>query len=69
MQPILLDFLDESADSIRRSREGVYVSYAYGHGETRVLLILLDVRYHRSKTPRFIEKGMRLCCNVNIVTR
>lgn len=46
-QKALLDFLEEEADSPRRSREGVYASYEFGEGERRVKLLLLDVRTHR----------------------
>ncbi|XP_066920150.1 uncharacterized protein [Clytia hemisphaerica] len=45
-QNIFLDFLDEPADSIRRKREGVYVSYSYGTPGKIVKIILLDVRSH-----------------------
>eukprot|EP01134_Creolimax_fragrantissima_P006551 CFRG6551T1 len=41
-----LNFLDEPEDSIRWQREGVYASYGYGEGDKRVLVVLLDVRYH-----------------------
>ncbi len=52
-QTALLDFLDEPADSPRRSQEGVYVSYEFGSGDRKVKLLLLDVRFHREdpKTP------------------
>jgi len=44
MQQLFLDFLDVPEDSLRRRQEGVYTSHRIGKG---VLLILLDVRYHR----------------------
>eukprot|EP00002_Diphylleia_rotans_P014468 TRINITY_DN2821_c0_g2_i1.p1 TRINITY_DN2821_c0_g2~~TRINITY_DN2821_c0_g2_i1.p1 ORF type:complete len:346 (-),score=50.25 TRINITY_DN2821_c0_g2_i1:478-1515(-) len=44
---ILLEFLDEPQDSIRRRREGVYDSYVYGTGERSVKVILLDVRWFK----------------------
>ncbi|HEX6368859.1 MAG TPA: alkaline phosphatase D family protein [Longimicrobium sp.] len=46
-QQLLLDFLDEPADSPRRRREGVYASYTYGPPGRQVKVILLDTRYHR----------------------
>jgi len=41
-----LDFLDESADSPRRTKDGLYESYYIGD-ETKVKVILLDVRYNK----------------------
>ena len=46
-QVALLDFLDEPVDSPRRKQEGVYAKYSYGPAGQRVLIILLDTRYHR----------------------
>lgn len=52
----LLDFLGEPAGSPRRSRDGVYESYAVGPPERRVQVILLDTRWFRgSLTPRTRE--------------
>lgn len=45
-QQLLLDFLGEPADSLRRKQEGVYWSYSYGEGDRQVKVILLDTRYH-----------------------
>ncbi|RMX56823.1 hypothetical protein pdam_00009939 [Pocillopora damicornis] len=45
-QGIYLDFLDEPAESIRRRREGTYVSYSFGTGNKSIKLILLDTRSH-----------------------
>jgi hypothetical protein len=45
-----MDFVDEPADSPRRTRSGIYTSY-YLSGPTskqEVNLILLDVRYHKT---------------------
>ncbi|KJE91561.1 hypothetical protein CAOG_08627 [Capsaspora owczarzaki ATCC 30864] len=52
VQEIFLDFLDEPAESLRRQREGLYVSHAWSGPDRkgrirRVKLILLDVRYFR----------------------
>lgn len=47
-QQLFLDFLDEPADSPRRTREGVYASYLYGPAGRQVHVILLDTRYFRS---------------------
>lgn len=46
-QRLLLDFLDEPADSPRRTQAGVYTSYVFGPPGKRVKIILLDGRYHR----------------------
>ena len=48
-QRLLLDFLDEPADSPRRKQAGVYVAYNFGPAGKRVKIILLDGRYHREK--------------------
>lgn len=53
VKPLLLEFLGEPSDSVRGMREGAYASYGFGTGDTRVLLILLDVRYFRHKTPPY----------------
>lgn len=46
-QQLMLDFLDEPADSPRRSQKGAYASYTYGEGDQKVKIYLLDARYHR----------------------
>ena len=46
-QGLLLDFLDEPADSPRRKQRGVYTSYVFGEDDQQVKVILLDTRYHR----------------------
>lgn len=46
-QQLLLDFLDEPANSPRRRQNGVYTSYIYGPPGKQVKVILLDVRYHK----------------------
>lgn len=46
-QRLLLDFLDVPSDSPRRRRAGAYGVYAYGAGDRRVKVLLLDTRYHR----------------------
>ena len=48
-QRLLLDFLDEPADSPRRKQAGVYVAHSFGPAGKRVKIILLDGRYHREK--------------------
>lgn len=48
-QQLLLDFLEEPADSPRRKQEGVYTSYLLGPEGRRVRIILLDLRYHRQE--------------------
>jgi alkaline phosphatase D len=49
-QQLYLDFLDEPADSIRRHRDGIYMSYTYGPYGRQVQIILLDVRYQQTAT-------------------
>lgn len=46
-QKLMLDFLDEPANSERRNQNGAYASYTYGEGEQRVKIYLLDARYFR----------------------
>lgn len=46
-QKLLLDFLDEAADSPRRRQDGVYAAYSYGPAGKQVKVILLDTRSHR----------------------
>ncbi len=48
-QKLLLDFLDESADSPRRTQRGVYASYTFGPSSKSVKVVLLDTRYFRGK--------------------
>ena len=45
-QQMWLDFIDEPADSLRRTRNGIYESY-YLNNSTQVKIILLDVRFLR----------------------
>ena len=47
-QRLFLEFMDEPADSPRRSREGVYDARVFGPPGQRVQIILLDTRYFRS---------------------
>ncbi len=46
-QRLFLDFVDEPADSPRRSQEGIHTSRVYGPPGQQVCVILLDVRYFR----------------------
>jgi len=46
-QRLLLDFLDEPAESSRRQQRGVYAAYVFGPIGKRVKIILLDGRYER----------------------
>ena len=46
---IMLDFFHEPELSKRRSRAGIYTSYFYGTSPHRVQMILLDLRWFRSK--------------------
>lgn len=46
-QQLMLDFLDEPENSERRMQKGAYTSYAFGEGEQKIRIYLLDARYHR----------------------
>lgn len=46
-QARFLDFLDEPADSPRRRQAGVYAAESFGPPGRRLVVILLDVRFHR----------------------
>lgn len=46
-QQLFLKFFNEPEDSPRWKQEGVYTSYDYGEGDSKVRIILLDTRYHR----------------------
>jgi len=47
---VMLDFWDEPFDSARRTRDsGIYTSYVYGVPGRKVQVILLDLRWNRSK--------------------
>jgi len=46
-QKLLLDFLDEPADSPRRQQQGVFAAYSFGPPGKKVKIILLDGRYNR----------------------
>ncbi len=46
-QQLMLDFLDEPGNSLRRSQKGIFTSYDKKWGKMKVKIILLDTRYHR----------------------
>lgn len=46
-QQLMLDFLDEPETSDRRNRKGAYAAYTFGEGDQKVIIYLLDARYHR----------------------
>jgi alkaline phosphatase D len=48
-QRLLLDFLDEPLESLRRKQAGVFASYTFGPPGRRLKIILLDGRYHRER--------------------
>ena len=56
-QAAFLDFIGEPAGSTRRLQQGVYASrlFDYGGADRRVLVILLDMRFH--KDPYGTENG------------
>ena len=43
-QQLMLDFLEEPADSARRQRQGIYEAYTVGEAGKQVQMVLLDVR-------------------------
>ena len=54
-QRLLLNFLDEPADSPRRKQLGAYAAYSFGPNGKRVKIILLDGRYHRDSPGRHAD--------------
>ena len=48
---LMLDFFEVPADSVRRTRPGVYFAQVFGPVGKRVQVIMLDGRYFRSKLP------------------
>ncbi|MDU0354264.1 alkaline phosphatase D family protein [Paraglaciecola aquimarina] len=47
---IMLDYFNEPADSIRRTRkDGIYTSYIFGKAPMRIQIILPDLRWNRTK--------------------
>lgn len=45
---IMLDFWQEPADSVRRTRkDGIYTSYTYGQGDNQIRVIMPDLRWNR----------------------
>lgn len=56
-QQVFLDFFEAPADDVRRTREGVYSSYAFGPPGKRLQLILLDCRYFRSPLKTAFQPG------------
>jgi alkaline phosphatase D len=54
-QKLFLDFIDEPADSPRRSQAGVYAAYTFGPPGRQVKVILLDGRYHRESPGRYAD--------------
>ena len=55
-QKLFLDFWGDAADSVRRTRPGVYDAHVFGPVGNRVQVILLDTRYFRSPLKRGAEK-------------
>ncbi len=51
-QRIMLDFYGVAADSPRRQRAGVYGAWRYGPEGKRTQIILLDLRYFRSRAAK-----------------
>lgn len=55
-QRVYLDFLGEPADSERRKTPGVYDVYWLKKNQLNIQVILLDVRYFRSKPIKAVDK-------------
>jgi len=55
-QRVFLDFWKDAADSVRRTRPGVYDAHIIGPPGKRVQFILLDTRYFRSPLKRGPER-------------
>ncbi len=55
-QRVFLDFWQDAANSVRRTRPGVYDAQIVGPPEKRVQFILLDTRYFRSPLKRGPER-------------
>ena len=55
-QRVFLDFWKDAADSVRRTRPGVYDAHIIGPSGKRVQFILLDTRYFRSSLKRGSER-------------
>jgi alkaline phosphatase D len=45
---IFCDFWGETADSPRRTRDGIYASYVFGESGSRVQVVLPDLRFNRT---------------------
>jgi alkaline phosphatase D len=45
---IFCDFFGESADSPRRTRDGIYAGYCFGPADQRVQILLPDLRFNRT---------------------
>lgn len=58
-QKLLLDFLDEPADSPRREQEGIYTSYEFGEEGKRIKVIFLDGRYFQGQDPDAMMLGKK----------
>ncbi len=56
-QQIFLDFFGVAKDDPRRTQEGVYSSHIFGPVGKRVQIILLDVRYFRSRLKTGFQPG------------
>lgn len=54
-QRMYLDFVDEPANSARRTQDGIYAAWTLGAKGNRVKLVLLDVRYFREKPAKTAE--------------
>lgn len=56
-QQLFLDFFDIAKDDPRRTQEGVYSAHVFGPVGRRVQIILLDVRYFRSRLKTGFQPG------------
>jgi len=58
-QKKFLSFINESIDSPRWKREGIYTSYIYPSGNQNIKIILLDNRYHKDIDPNYPMLGKK----------
>ncbi len=57
---VMLDFWNEPEDSERRSRpDGIYTAYEYGEDGQKVQLILLDLRWNRTRLVEIHDAAKR----------
>jgi alkaline phosphatase D len=56
-QKLHLDFMEVPESSPRRQQEGIYTSYAFGEGDKKMKMIILDNRYFKNLEPDYPMLG------------